>query len=147
MRIKRLVGISAIALGLIAVLVGAVPNLGWLPPTLMVIGWILMPLLLAYSLRHPAWRYLLAVPAAAVSIALLLVSIEFEGSAWATAGWWTMTTGVLLGGSLGTWFWYRWVPVPHQLSEPFSRGRWLLVGIHVGLIVSGWVLVFSFGSL
>lgn len=51
-----------------------------------------------------------------------------------------MTAGVLMGGVLGLWFWYRPAPVPLRLDDPFSRGRWLLIGAHVALIVVGMML-------
>lgn len=140
-RVRRLIGVSIVALGAITGLVIAVAETGWVPTALMVIGWILMPALLGYSLHRPVARYLLAIPATVVSLALLLVAIQYEGSPWATAGWWVMAIGVLAGGSLGLWFWYRWMPVPRRLDPPFSPGRWTLVGIHVGLIVAGWLMV------
>jgi hypothetical protein len=52
-----------------------------------------------------------------------------------------MTAGVLFGGMLGVWFWFRWLPVPRGLHEPFSRARWGLIGVHVSLIVAGIGLV------
>ena len=55
------------------------------------------------------------------------------------SGW--ITAGVLLGGLLGIWFWFRWVPVPAWLDDPFSRGRWLFICAHVSLIVSGLIVV------
>lgn len=141
-RIRRLIGVSIVALGSITLLVFVVADAGWLPTALLISAWVLMPALLAYSLSKPVWRYLLALPAVAASVALLLVAIESTGPSWAWAGWWMMTIGVLSGGSLGTWFWYRWLPVPRPLDEPFSRGRWVLVSIHAGLIATGWLLVF-----
>jgi hypothetical protein len=141
-RIKRLVAVSAIALGLITLFVATVADdPGWLPPTLMAGGWVLMPTILAYSLRRPSLRYLLALPAGAVSAALVLVSVRFADPGWATAGWWMMTAGVLMGGSLGMWFWYRLAPIPQALDRPFSPGRWALVATHIGLISVGWLLV------
>ena len=59
----------------------------------------------------------------------------------ARAGWVLITTGVFLGGILGAWFWFRWLPVPAALADPFSRGRWALIAIHVCLIVFGLALV------
>jgi hypothetical protein len=48
---------------------------------------------------------------------------------------------MLLGGFLGIWFWFRWLSVPELLDYPFSRGRWLLIGVHVALIVTGLIVV------
>jgi hypothetical protein len=56
-------------------------------------------------------------------------------------GWLTTTAGILLGGGLGAWFWYRWFPVPASLEDPCSRARWLLIGVRVALIVAGLLLV------
>lgn len=141
-RIKRLVGVSVVALGLITLLVAVcAESPGWVPVTLMAIGWVLMPSILAMSLRQPWLRYLLSLPAVAVSAALLLVSIQASGSSWATAGWWLMTGGVLMGGSLGTWFWYRWLPVPRPLDTPTAPGRMAMILVHVLCIVCGGLLV------
>ena len=46
-----------------------------------------------------------------------------------------------LGGTLGMWFWFRVAPVPDALDQPFSRGRWFLVGAHAALIVAGMVFI------
>ena len=48
--------------------------------------------------------------------------------------------GILLGSVLGLWFWYRVLPVPAALDDPFSPGRWTLIGIHIALIVLGLML-------
>jgi hypothetical protein len=58
----------------------------------------------------------------------------------AAAGWLLMTGGVALGGGLGLWLWYRLLPVPASLDDPFSCGRWALVALHVGLIVAGYAI-------
>ena len=46
-----------------------------------------------------------------------------------------------MGAVQGTWFWFRCIPVPIALSDPFSRGRWVLIVVHVFLIVAGVTLV------
>lgn len=51
------------------------------------------------------------------------------------------TAGVLMGGVLGLWFWFRLVPVPRFLDDPFSPGRWALVTAHIILIVAGLGLI------
>jgi hypothetical protein len=51
-----------------------------------------------------------------------------------------MTAGVLFGGVLGIWFWMRLLPVPPALDDPFSRGRWAMIAIHIALIVAGLAL-------
>ncbi len=137
-RVVRLAVVSLVALGLIFFLwslerPGGVPigaGLG--------LGWLLMPTVLVLSLRRPALRYALAVPAAAVGFALLsLCLFDLPASPLARAGWLLIFGGVLLGSWLGVWFWFRWVPVPRSLHDPYSPGRWALIAIHVGLIVAG----------
>ena len=51
-----------------------------------------------------------------------------------------VTAGILLGSVLGLWFWYRLLPVPSALDDPFSPGRWTLIGIHIAMIVLGLML-------
>ncbi len=140
-RIKRLILVSAVALGFICLLVLSTEEVGWVPAGLIIGGWVSMPVLLACSLWWPQWRYLLTVPAGMVSTSLFVVALESDGSGSARLGWWLMTAGVLAGATLGTWFWYRWVPVPKNLDEPFSSGRWVLIGVHAGLILIGSGLV------
>lgn len=140
-RIRRLILVSLVALGLISVLAVTSGYTGWAAIALLVGGWVTMPSLLARSLVRPQWRYLLAVPASAVSAGLVIIAAGFDGSAAARFGWWLMAAGVLTGGTLGGWFWYRWGPVPASLDEPFSTGRWVLVAVHAGLVVAGGLLV------
>ncbi|MEA2002106.1 MAG: hypothetical protein U9N84_09525 [Actinomycetota bacterium] len=140
-RIKRLILVSSVALGLICLLVLSTADVGWVPTSLIIGGWVSMPVLLAGSLSRPELRYLLTVPAGLVSVALFVVALGFDGSGSARLGWWAMTAGVLTGATLGAWFWYRWVPVPQALDEPFSRGRWALIAVHAGLVVVGGALV------
>jgi hypothetical protein len=52
-----------------------------------------------------------------------------------------VTGGVLLGGLLGGRFWYRLLPVPRALDDPFSPARWTLVALHVTAILLGLALV------
>lgn len=143
-RIRRLVLVSAIALGSIwFVAINKLDLPVWVE-SLLLAGWVLMPTLLAISLRRPAARYLIAVPASLVSAALVAILVlELPATMAATIGWLLITTGILLGGSLGLWFWYRLLPVPGGLDYPFSPGRWVLVGIHVGLIVIGLMFVIA----
>jgi hypothetical protein len=101
-----------------------------------------MPSILALSLSRPRLRYALIVPSLLVTLALLTISLVVPpGSVIQRVGWALMTGGVLLGGSLGVWFWFRWLPVPSFLVDPFSRMRWGLIGLHVCLIVIGIALV------
>ncbi len=142
-RIKRLIAISAIALGSIWLLALTAADADAVTTGLLIGGWMAMPLLLAAGLNRPRWRYLLVAPAGMVSAGLLVVALGFEGSSIAQIGWWLMTSGVLIGGTLGGWFWYRWLPVPRLLDQPFSTGRWALIALHTGLLIVGSALVVS----
>jgi hypothetical protein len=48
---------------------------------------------------------------------------------------------VLFGGGLGSWFWYRWMPVPEQLDDPFAPRRIALIVTHIALVVVGMALI------
>jgi hypothetical protein len=141
-RVARLALTALVALGAIWGL--AVTTLE-APPTVTLAlagGWLLMPTILAASLRVPLLRYGLVVPASLVSIALLGISIAWLPAGTAAAiGWLLITAGVLFGGMLGLWFWFRFLPVPRALHDPFSRGRLALIKAHVALIVGGMALV------
>lgn len=140
-RVRRLTAVSAVALGLVWGL--AVTTLA-APPWVYALfagGWLLMPLTLAGSISWPRVRYALVLPASLVSVALLAVCLRWPpGAPAAAAGWVLMTAGVMLGGGLGIWFWYRLVPVPKRLDDPFSTGRWALVVVHIALVVAGFGL-------
>ncbi|MGZ6255705.1 MAG: hypothetical protein ACXWMB_01645, partial [Candidatus Limnocylindria bacterium] len=93
------------------------------------------------SLPRPRLRTALVLPASLVSVALLAICVAWlPGERLAAAGWVLITAGVLLGGVLGLWLWYRLLPVPASLDDPYSQGRWGLIGLHVVLIVVGWGL-------
>lgn len=141
-RVARLAITSALALGAIWALarVGAAlrPAIGHL----LLGGWALMPAVLLASLRRPRLRYALVVPATLVTVALVALSVAAVSQhAAAAAGWALVAGGVLVGDVLGLWFWFRVFSVPRALRDPFSRGRWALVGLHVALVVSGLLLV------
>lgn len=141
-RVVRLVMISAVALGVIWVLATATDGVARWILILLFAGWLAMPSLLAVSLIRPRTRYLLVVPAGLVTIGLTGICLTALPSSGAgRVGWPLLTAGILLGASLGGWFWYRWVPVPSAFAAPFSPGRWLLVTLHAGLIVAGAALV------
>ena len=132
---------SAVALGLIWALVVTTLEAPLAVDVVFAAGWLLMPSTLVASLQRPRLRYALVVPASLVSVALLAVCIGWlPANPVAAAGWLLVTAGVALGGGLGLWFWYRFLPVPAPLDDPFSTGRWALVGVHVALVVIGFGL-------
>ncbi len=141
-RIVRLGLTSVFALGLIWFLSVVTLDAGPAIRIGLIGGWFLMPSFLGLSLRWPVLRRLLIVPSSLVSLALLAICLSAipEGVV-AHAGWLLITAGVLFGGTLGVWFWFRWLPVPARLADPFSAGRWALIGIHVSLTVAGLFLV------
>ena len=141
-RVMRLAGTSVVALGIIWFL--AVATLRAEPTAInlaLLGGWILMPATLGLSLRWPRARYAVVLPSALVSLALVAICLGFlPQNPLARLGWLLLTAGILFGGVLGVWFWFRFLPVPASLSSPFSAGRWTLIGAHVALIVLGAVL-------
>ncbi len=141
-RIVRLALTSCVALGLVWWLaittLDAHPAIG----VSLAAGWLLMPSLLLLSLRRPRLRYALVLPSSLVGLPLLVISAgSLATEPAARVGWLLLSGGILLGGALGIWFWFRWLPVPAYLHDPFSRGRWLLVGLHIGLVVGGLAVV------
>lgn len=140
-RVVRLALTSVAALGAIWLLAKTDTHASPLATSALFGGWMLMPSTLVLSLRWPLWRYGLIVPSTLVSLGLLGVCITPPDNSWARVGWLAMTAGVWFGGILGGWLWYQWLPVPNSLSDPFSVGRWSLIGLHIGLIVIGTLLV------
>jgi hypothetical protein len=141
-RVARLAITSAVALGAIWALAHAGGRLRPAIGYLLVGGWALMPAVLLASLRRPRLRYALVVPATLVTVALVaLAATAVSRNGAAAAGWPLVAGGVLVGDMLGLWFWFRLFPVPPALRDPFSRGRWALVWLHVALVVSGLLLV------
>lgn len=141
-RVVRLALTSMVALGLIWFLSVSTVDAHVAIPMSLLAGWILMPSVLGLSLRWSVLRYALLVPASLVGLALVAICISaLPRDPASRAGWLLITAGVLFGGGLGSWFWFRWMPVPHQLHDPFSSGRWVLVAAHVLLIITGLVLV------
>jgi len=140
-RVLRLAAVSLVALGLVCGLGAATLEA---PPAILAslaLGWVLMPTVLAWSLREQQARYLLVVPSSLVTLGLLAICVGWmPASALASTGWMLMTIGVGLGGVLGLWLWFRVVPVPAALDDPLAPGRWALIAVHVGLVVIGWAL-------
>lgn len=140
-RVQRLAAVSVVALGLIWALATRTLDAPTLVEDALAAGWILMPAVLLWSLVVPGVRYLLVVPASLVTLALVAVCVGWlPASSLGAVGWVLLTVGILLGGSLGLWLWYRVLPVPASLDDPGARGRWALIGTHVALVVVGWLL-------
>ena len=140
-RVRRLAATAAVALGVIWALAAMTLTA---PPLVIValgLGWATMPTILFASLSRPHLRYALVVPSTLVGLALLAISAAWlPSNSIAAAGWLLMTAGILFGGLLGLWFWYRLIPVPQPLDDPFGPARLALIGAHVALIVVGVVL-------
>ncbi len=137
-RVRRLVAISAVALGVIWALAFVGEGARWIL-VLLGIGWVVMPTVLALSLSRPMTRFALVVPASAESIGLIAMTMSAPGST--VVGWAFVTAGILFGGSVGMWFWFRWLPVPRAFDDPFGFSRLVLVGVHVGLVLIGMTMV------
>ena len=144
-RVIRLAATSVVALGLIWGLQFATLNTPALVGICLAAGWALMPVLLVASLRWPVARYGLALPSTLIGVGLVAICLTAlpQDSDAALVGWLMTTAGVLMGGALGLWFWFRLAPVPRFLNDPFSPGRWTLVAVHVVLIVVGLGLIGS----
>lgn len=141
-RIRRMLVVSIVALGAIRSLAARTLDAPPLVDGALLAGWISMPVLLGWSLRNPWMRYLLALPSTLVGAGLIGICLTaLPNDGLPRAGWLSITVGVLLGGALGAWFWYRWLPVPRSLDDPFAPGRWALISLHVTAIAAGLLLV------
>ncbi len=140
-RVKRLALVASVALGLIWALAASTLVAPPIVGVMLAAGWILMPTVLAASLATPILRYALVVPATLVSAGLLAICAWWLPAAIVPAtGWLLLTAGIALGGMLGLWFWFRLLPVPAALDDPFAPGRIALIQAHVGLVVVGGLL-------
>lgn len=137
-RVRRLVWISLVALGLFTALAVRAEAAAWMV-ALMVLGWVLMPSLLRLSIQRPMLRYGLVVPATCFSLAVMGMALASQGAA--AAGWWLIASGLLVGGADGMWFWMRWLPVPPRCDDPYGPPRLALIGVHVTLLVAGVAVV------
>jgi hypothetical protein len=142
-RVRRLAAVSSVALGLIWLL--AVLTTEPHHPAVdiaLFAGWVAMPAILWGSTRRPSLRPLVFLPSALVTLGLMALCLTaLPDDAMARTGWLLVTGGILFGGVLGGWFWFRWFPVPQSLDAPFSTGRWALIWAHVAMIVTGLALV------
>ena len=140
-RVRRLGLVSLVALGAVWGLAVTTLDAPAIVDGALLAGWALMPAILFASLARPMLRLGLALPATLVSIGLLAIVVGWlPASPAAAVGWMLILAGVALGGGMGLWLWYRLLPVPAALSDPFSPARWTLIGLHVALIVVGLVL-------
>lgn len=142
-RVRRLARVSSVALGAIwfLAIITTEPHSAAIDGALLA-GWILMPTVLWGSIRRPKMRPLVFLPSALVTVGLLVLCLTaLPGDDLVRGGWLLITGGILFGGFLGGWFWFRWLPVPASLDAPFSSPRWALIGAHVAMIVVGMALV------
>ena len=141
-RVRRLGLVSLVAPGLIWWL--ATTRLAVPPPLLvsLLAGWWLMPTVLFASIPTPSLRPLLIVPATLITVPVLVIAVWQRPDPLLSAlGWTLLAVGLLLGGVMGGWFWFRWAPVPDPFDDPFAPARWGLIAVHVGCIVVGFALV------
>lgn len=140
-RVRRLAFTAVVALGVLWALATVTLEAPVAIDLALLLGWLSMPTLLFASLRDARWRYALVLPSALVGVPLLAIcAFWLPASAVAAAGWLLVTAGILLGSLLGLWFWFRLLPVPAALADPFSPSRWMLIAVHIGLIVAGLAL-------
>lgn len=137
-RVRRLVWVSIFALGVIWVMAFLDDAPNWVL-ALLAAGWLLMPSILAVSLRRPMMRYALVIPATIVPVGLMWMVLT--ASEATLTGWILMAVGILFGGLLGMWFWFRWFPVPRVFADPYGGPRIALVGIHIALVLAGAAMV------
>jgi hypothetical protein len=103
-----------------------------------------MPTVLGLSLTRSSIRRLVAAPALMVTAALIGICLwELPRSGLARAGWFALTAGILMGGGMGVWLWYRWIPVPRAFDDPYARARSTLIAVHVALVVGGTALILA----
>jgi hypothetical protein len=140
-RVRRLAFTAMVALGVLWALATVTLEAPVAVSLALLLGWLSMPALLFASLRDPRWRYVLVLPSTLVGVPLLAICAFWlpEGPV-AAAGWLLATAGILLGSVLVLCLWYLVLQVPAALDDPFSPGRWTLIGIHIALIVLGLML-------
>lgn len=142
-RVRRLARVSAVVLGIIWFLaIRTTEPHGAAIDGALLAGWVLMPTVLWISIHRPEIRPLVFLPSALVTVGLVALCLTaLPDDDVARGGWLLITGGILFGGFLGGWFWFRWFPVPASLDSPFSSPRWALIGAHVAMIVAGVALV------
>lgn len=141
-RVRRLAITSGVALGAIWALAAFTLDAAAAIDLALLAGWLLMPAVLGASLARPGVRPLVSLPSTLVTVALLALCLTaLPAHQPQRSGWLLVAAGILLGGALGLWLWFRLLPVPAALDDPYAHGRWALIGVHVGLIVAGLALV------
>jgi hypothetical protein len=142
-RVRRLAGVSSIALGFIWLLAMRTTE----PHNVAIDGalfggWILMPTVLWTSIRRPEIRPWVFLPSALITLSLVALCLTaLPTDSLIVSGWLLVTAGIVFGGVLGGWVWFRGLPVPPSLDAPFAPGRWALISTHVLMIIAGLVLV------
>lgn len=140
-RVIRLAVVSAIVLGLITYL--ADRQSAPLPIVLLLLlGWLTMPTLLLLSLARPMIRVGLLLPSTVVTMGVVWLA-AMPGQASNPAGWILVAIGIILGDLLGLWFWFRLIPVPPMLNDPFSPARWTLIAVHIACVVGGLAMLLA----
>ena len=76
-RVRRLVAVSTVALGVVTYLAATTTDAPLWVLTMLATGWLMMPIILAGSLRRPKLRYGLVAPAGLVG----------GGLTWLCLGW------------------------------------------------------------
>jgi hypothetical protein len=133
-RVHRLIVVSSVALGIITGLAVSDDGPSW-AVLAIAFAWFAMPTALWASVDRPRLRYLLAVPAVSASAGLVGMAVATSGAA--AAGWLIVLIGISTGGMLGMWFWYRFLPVPYSLDDPYGTPRLSLLAIHIALVLIG----------
>jgi hypothetical protein len=140
-RVRRLIVVSVVALGVIWALERITLVLPEPLELALAFVWVLMPVVLAASLAVPRLRYLLVGPALLESLALIALAVGWLPEDLLPAlGWLLIASGILVGGTLGLWLWYRLLPVPTRLDDPLAPARWVLISVHVVVTVAGMLL-------
>lgn len=140
-RVRRQAFLGSIVLGLVWGLAVASSPVEPLSRWLLLVGWPLLVTVLLSSLRHPRLRYAGVVPSTLIAGALITISFNTGIDQPEAVGWWLLTAGIVVGICLAVWFWFRWLPVPGGLDDPFSPGRWALIAVHATLVVTGLIVV------
>ncbi len=138
-RLERLAGVSAVALGLVFLLILRDPGIRLSSAALVGAGWVLMPPTLLLAAWRPELRRLTLVPAGSVWTGVAIATLDTEFA----ADWSLLLAGLSGGGLLGAWLWLGWIPAPRWRTEPQHPFRWALIACHVGSVAGGltWLLL------